>query len=248
MSYRDADLAAGAGHGLALDAGLLAFKVEVAHLAEIEKSLVKARPLAHAAAVHVVRQVVDHRHAIASGVQLGTRQGFEIDVVEADVADVAVFGAVLAAPAVDEIDDRVADALDGRDVQLARRGLPRVAPRAQGQRALVGCLGVLHPEGNGTDAGAVQAGEALSKGVGFGVEDEVDAALAVQRHRLVAVLRDGLEAHALEQFAHRLGIGCGVFDEFETVGAHRVVPWGGGRSGGCTRKAHGLSPVGVCRL
>jgi hypothetical protein len=74
---RDADLAAGAGHGLALDAGLLAFKVEVAHLAEIEKSLVKARPLAHAAAVHVVRQVVDHRHAIASGVQLGTRQGFE---------------------------------------------------------------------------------------------------------------------------------------------------------------------------
>jgi hypothetical protein len=29
-------------------------------------------------------------------------------------------------------------------------------------------------------------------------------ALAVQRHCFVAVLRDGVEAHALEQFAHRL--------------------------------------------
>jgi hypothetical protein len=34
---RDADLAAGAGHGLALDAGDLALDVEVAHLAEIEQ-------------------------------------------------------------------------------------------------------------------------------------------------------------------------------------------------------------------
>jgi hypothetical protein len=38
----DADLAAGAGHGLALDAGGLAFDVEVAHLAEVEQPLVEA--------------------------------------------------------------------------------------------------------------------------------------------------------------------------------------------------------------
>src|SRR6218665_287649 len=36
---RDADLAAGAGHGLALQAGQLALDVEVAHLAEVEEAL-----------------------------------------------------------------------------------------------------------------------------------------------------------------------------------------------------------------
>src|SRR3990167_8972565 len=202
---RDADLAAVAGHGLAFDAGLLAFQVEVTHLAEIEDALVEAGPLGHATAVHVVRQVVDDGQAMADRVQLGARQGVEVDVVEADVADLAFLRAVLAAPAVDEIDDRVAYALDGRDVQLARACGVRVAPGAERNGALVRGLGVLHAEGDGADAGAVQAGKTLGEAIGFGVDDEIDLALAVQRDGLVAVLRDRLEAHAFEQGAHRDG-------------------------------------------
>lgn len=65
---RDADLAAGAGHGLGLEAGQLAFDVEIAHLAEVEEALVELRPLLHAAAEDVVRQVVDLGQAVADRV------------------------------------------------------------------------------------------------------------------------------------------------------------------------------------
>jgi hypothetical protein len=72
----------------------------------------------------------------------------------------------------------------------------------------------------------VQARKTLREAVGLGVDDEVDLALAVQQHVLVAVLGDRLEAHALEQRPHGHGVGCGVLDELEAVGAHRVVPGG----------------------
>jgi hypothetical protein len=70
----------------------------------------------------------------------------------------------------------------------------------------------------------VQACEALREAVGFGVDDEVDFALAVQGDVLVAVAGDGLEAHAFEQLAHGRRIGGREFNELEAVGAHRVVP------------------------
>ena len=239
---RDADLAAGAGHGLALDAGDLALDVEVAHLAEVEQALVEIGPLGHAAAVHVVRQVVDVGQAVAGRVQLldaDAGQRLEVDVEEADVADVADLRAVLAAPAVDEIDQAVADALDGRECS-ARPDRPcRRSPRRRARlRARRRRLRVLHAEGDGADARAVQAREALRKRVGLGIDDEVDLALAVQHHVLVAVPRDRLEAHALEQGAHRRGVGRGVFDELEAVGAHRVVP-------GCESHVVSLSSSGV---
>ena len=56
---RDADLAAGAGHRLGEEAGLLALDVEVADLAEVEEPLVEVRPDRHPAAVDVVGQVVE---------------------------------------------------------------------------------------------------------------------------------------------------------------------------------------------
>jgi hypothetical protein len=82
----------------------------------------------------------------------------------------------------------------------------------------------------------VQARKALGEAVGFGVDDEVDLALPVQQHVLVAVAGDGHEAHALEQRAHRGRVRRGVLDELEAVGAHRVVPGGEG---------HRVSPVAL---
>ena len=86
--------------------------------------------------MHVVRQVVDQRQAGAGVVHVGLRgiaiDRLEVDVVDADVADAAV--ALLAAPAVHQIDERVADALDGRDVQLHRAAM-RVEPHAPSSSA-----------------------------------------------------------------------------------------------------------------
>ncbi|KAF5297465.1 hypothetical protein FQA39_LY19266 [Lamprigera yunnana] len=184
---RDANLAAGAGHGLALDAGDLAFDVEILHLAEVEQALVEIGPLVHAATVYVVRQVVDIGQAKAFGVQrlLGAHagQGLKVHVKKADVADVAGLGAVLAAPAVH---------------QLARACLAGVAPGAQVQHALVGGLR-LPRKAMGRKPGAMQAASAGQQLVGLGVDDEVDIALAVQGDVLVAVACHGLEAHGLEQ-------------------------------------------------
>src|SRR5437868_4322418 len=55
----DADLAARAGHRLGNEAGELALDVEVADFAETEELLIEFRPHDHAAAVHVVGEMVD---------------------------------------------------------------------------------------------------------------------------------------------------------------------------------------------
>ncbi len=78
---RDADLAARARHRLGEEAGLLAFDVEVADLAEVEELLVVVRPLRHVAAMHVVREVIDRcRPRRSASPRAGDRD--EVDVVD----------------------------------------------------------------------------------------------------------------------------------------------------------------------
>lgn len=126
--------------------------------------------------MHVVRQVVDVGEAVADRVRVRAGDRLEVDVIDADVADGARLRAVLAAPAVDEVDQRIADALDRRDVQLHRAGLVVEAPCAEFQRVLVRLRGILHAERDRADRRAVQAREALRERIGFGVDDEVDVA------------------------------------------------------------------------
>ena len=230
---RDANVSARAGHGLGLQPCQLALDVEIADLAEVEKALIEVRPFLHAAAEDVVRQMVDigqtmpnwvRRHGLALRVQ----QRHEVDVIDADVANGAGLRSTFALPAVNEIDQRVANALDGRNVQFHRAGLVVEAPGAQVQRALVRVRRIVDAEGNRADRWAVQPGEALCEGIDLGIDDEVDAALAVQRHVFVAMPGHGGEAHGLKQLAQGSGLGGGEFDEFESVGAHRVVPWSEG--------------------
>jgi hypothetical protein len=80
----------------------------------------------------------------------------------------------------------------------------------------------------------VHARELLAEAARLGVDDEVDVALAVQRHVLAAVAGADREAHAREQPAQQLGVGRGVLDELEAVGAHRIVEQVG----------HGAAPAG----
>ncbi len=195
---RDADLAAGAGHRLGLEAGQLAFDVEVADLAEIEEPFVEVRPLVHAAAMHVVGQVIDIGEPHALRVAIDARQILEVDVV--DRAALAI--------AVDEIEQQIADALDRGDVELHRPDLALDAPGAERQRPLVGEGRVLHAQRNGADAGSVHACEPLGEALRLGVDDEVHIALAIERDILRAMPRDLGEAHALEQRAQRRGSGA----------------------------------------
>ena len=82
-------------HGLVialdLQAGELALDVEVADLAEIEEPLVELGPFVHAAAMHVVRQVIDVGEADALRAWRSTPgSGIEVDVVDAAALAVAV--------------------------------------------------------------------------------------------------------------------------------------------------------------
>jgi hypothetical protein len=115
---------------------------------------------------------------------------------------------VLAAPAVHQIQQRVAHALDGGDVQFHRAGLVVEAPGAQFQRALVGHGGILHADRDRAHRRAVLAREALRKGVLLGVDDEIDVALAVQGHILGAVAGDGGEAHLSNSAPSAFGSGA----------------------------------------
>ena len=174
-----------------------------------------------------MRQVVDVGQAIAHRVECVAAdawQGLEVHVVKPDVPNVAGLGAILAAPLVDEIDDRVTNALDRRNVQLAGSCCICIAPGTQRNRAFVSGFGILHAEGNGAHARTVLAGKALGERIRLGVDNEVDAPLAIQRHIFVAVLGNRCETHALKYSTHGLRVGCRVFDELKAVGAHGVVP------------------------
>ena len=225
---RDADLAAGAGHRLRFHAGRLALDVEVADLAEVEQALVEVRPLLHAPAMHVVGEVVDFDEpgACVTEVLLRCRRidRLEVDVVDRDVADAA--GApVLAAPAVDEVDQGVADALDRGDVQLHRAGFrvecPMPRGRAPGDSAAAASR---TRKAIAQIDGPCRRAKRCANESGSGVDDEVDAALTVKGDVLVAVSCDRLEAHLTEQPAERRRVRRRVFDELESVGAHGVIP------------------------
>lgn len=58
---------------------------------------------------------------------------------------------------------------------------------------------------------------------GFGVEDIVDVTLSPDGDVFCLVLGDRNVAHACKEFAQRLGLRMSEFDEFEAVGAGRIV-------------------------
>ena len=116
----------------------------------------------------------------------------EVDVVDGHAA-------ALARIAVDEIDQRIADALDRRDVELHRPRVRLDAPRSLLDQLAVSLRGILDAECHGADRRPMDAREALREAVLFGIDDEVDVTLAVQQHVLRAMLGDRAEAHLLEQ-------------------------------------------------
>ncbi|OIQ69918.1 hypothetical protein GALL_484760 [mine drainage metagenome] len=217
---RDADLAAGAGHGLGDQGGLLALDVEIADLAEIEDLLVELRPGRHVAAMDVMGQVVEigKANGVPRHGRVRAGDGHEVDVVD-----------LLGAVTVDQIEVRAADPLDRRDVQLHRPNRPQHRLRPALDRQLQGLGGVAHAERHGVGRGAMGGAEFRGLPLGLHVQDQVDVALAKPQHVLGAVFGDSREAHHLEQGLQALRLGRGEFDELEAVGAQWVVEQIAGR-------------------
>src|SRR5439155_15452940 len=150
----DSNLAAGTRHRLALQSGELGFDVEVADLAEVDQPLVEARPLLHATAMDVVRQVVDGRKPRSLRLWIDVGQRHEVDVVDRYTGSVAAI-------AVDQIDERISDALDRGDVELHRTGMGLDAPRALLGQFLISVSRILDPKRHRANRGAVHARKAL---------------------------------------------------------------------------------------
>ena len=59
--------------------------------------------------------------------------------------------------------------------------------------------------------------------VGFGVENEIDAALAVEGNVFGTMPRHGFEADLVKNGFEQFRLGCGKLDEFESIEPHRVI-------------------------
>ena len=210
---RDADLAIGRGHGLGRQAGVFALDVEKAHLAEVEQLRIKPRPIRHATAVHVVRHVVDDSEPVAQ--RMAVRA---LDEIEVDVVDRLAF-----LEAVDQVQGRTADALDGGQVQFHRAGAKFYRLCTQFECALESQARVLDPESQPAGRGPVLRREIRGHAARLAVDDEVDVALAVQRDVLRTVLGHTREPQHLEHRLEHAGRRGRELHELETHQAHWIA-------------------------
>ena len=81
---------------------------------------------------------------------------------------------------------------------------------------------IVHAEGEGADRRAVQSRELGSETAGLSIDEEIDIALAIERHRLAAMPRDSGEPRCLELTAEAVRIRRREFDELEAVGTHGI--------------------------
>lgn len=84
-------------------------------------------------------------------------------------------------------------------------------------------LGVDDAPGHRWGAGTMTCNETRGMTAGLGVQHIVDVALSPDGDVFRLVPGDRNIAHACEELAQRLGLGMGEFDEFEAVGAGRIV-------------------------
>jgi hypothetical protein len=210
---RDASSLSGGGHRLGGEAGVFTLDVEVAELPEVEDLLVEPGPVAHAAAVHVVGEVVDQLEAVPARMALHAVQELEVDVVDR----LAVLEAV------DQVERRAADALDRGQAQLHRTGGDLHRLRAQFERARIRPVRVLNAKRHGARRRPVLGREVRRRAARFVVDDEVDAALAVQRNVLGTVPRHPAKPQFLEHRLQHAALGRREFDELEPDQPHRVL-------------------------
>jgi len=168
--------------------------------------------------VHVVRQVIDRREPRAARMLIDAGKRHEVDVVDRYTT------AIRRRITIDEIDQRIADALDRRNAEFHRSGPRLDTPRALLHGPAKRERRILDPKRHGANRRAVHAREALCKTVRLGIDDEIDAALPIEQYVLRTMLRDRRKTHLLEQATQRGRIRRGILDELKAVGAERIIP------------------------
>ncbi len=104
LIQRNANATVRSSQSFGYQARVLAFDVEVADFAKIEKAFVVIRPEIHASAVHVVGEVIDFIESTAFRFAINAVKEFEIDVVDRIALGVTV----------NKIQGRATNPLDGR--------------------------------------------------------------------------------------------------------------------------------------
>jgi hypothetical protein len=209
----NADEAVGRGHRLRSQAGIFALDIEIADLAEIEESLVVARPIVHPPAIDIVGQMIDDRHPGPRRMAIDSRQIGEIDVVDRQIVAIAV----------DKVDNRAADAPYRGQAQLHRPGLRFHRLGAARQHFGIGLVRILHPEPHAAGGGAVFGREIGGGRSGFVIGDEIDLALPPQIDILGAMTGDMHKAHRRENGFQQAALGRAKLDELEAIEANGVL-------------------------
>ena len=168
----DTDFAVRRGHRLAGQTGIFALDVKIADLAEVEDPLIKRRPVRHAPAVDVVRQVIDQLEAGPH--RIAVRPGFvnEIDVIDAEVVTVPV----------NQVDDRSANPSDSRQTQFHHPGAAFHRLRAARDGLGIGLGRVVHAKTHAAGRRAMLCREIGGGAARFVIGDQVDFALPPQLH------------------------------------------------------------------
>jgi len=153
--------------------------------------------------------VIDQLEARTDRILVHARQIFEIDVVDIEIVAIAI----------NQVNDRIADAANARNVQLARAGIHVHRLGALSQQMLVGLAGIADAKAHATGGRAMLAREIPCGGFRLVIGDEVDAALAPQLDILGPVAGN---LRKTDQVEHRFQLAFfrrGKFDELETVEA-----------------------------
>ena len=156
----------------------------------------------------------------------------------AEPFELGIIGRAFGGVAIDEVQQTAADALDGGNVERLLRGCDAGGLSAERNRALIGLLRIDHAKRHRRRAGAVRGDEIEAVATGLFIDEIVDVALAVDGDLLALVAGNRRKAHQLEQRVQLFGLGMRIFDELETVGAHRIVGADGGRRRVVRKRSH----------
>ena len=125
-------------------------------------------------------------------------------------------------PAIYKIKAAGAWAANGGNVKLHRLRVAGGVPGAELDAAGMGLTGIAHAQRYCSNHRLATHGGADPRVVGVGIENQVHAALAVERHFARAVARYGPEAHVLQHLPQRLWPAADVLYELNAVDAQPV--------------------------
>ena len=145
----------------------------------------------------------------------------KIDAIEPSEVDVVDRKAVF--EAIDQVNRRIADAVNRRELELHRPRGDVNRLRAEVQRLLVGRVRVAHPECEAARGRPVLIGEIIGEAFRLAINQKIDLSLAVKIHVLGAVVGDPGEAQGGKNPLQDGRIRGGEFNELESAKPERVL-------------------------